>query len=45
MNLTENAYMVNVVNLKNNIEVEIFLDESLNNDIVNLENILNKTLD
>lgn len=45
MNLTENAYMLNVVNIKNNIEVEIFLDESLNNDIVNLENILNKTLD
>lgn len=45
MNLTENEYMLNVVNIKNNIEVEIFLNESLNNDIVNLENILNKTLD
>ena len=45
MNMTKNAYMLNVVNIKNNIEVEIFLDESLNNDIVNLESILNKTLD
>lgn len=45
METTHNAYLLNVVNIKNNIEVLVYLNENLNNDVVNLENVLNKTLE